>query len=161
MLLSSSGLMKCLGLALWASALKTIGASGQNVSESCFLLSWSTGNPLLPSFWSQLRTAVIIIGDSIVQFHVTSAVVSRSAQFCAWSQRPLSVTDLVLSPELRQICRCLRCSQPRMCRTLCAQAGPLEWHRLIHLVLQFGRHLVPSGTLDWFQDVFHTWDWWA
>ena len=39
-------------------ALKTTEASGQNISKSCFPLSWSTENPLLLSFWSQLRIAV-------------------------------------------------------------------------------------------------------
>ena len=30
-------------------ALKTTRASGQNVEKSCFLLSWSLENPLVPS----------------------------------------------------------------------------------------------------------------
>ena len=38
-------------------ALKMTTASGQNVGESCFPLSWSLENPLGPSFWSQLRIA--------------------------------------------------------------------------------------------------------
>ena len=42
-------------------ALKTTRLSGQNVGKSCFPLSWSLENPLVPSFWSQLRIAVFTL----------------------------------------------------------------------------------------------------
>ena len=38
-------------------------ASGQNVSESCFPLSWSFP---VPSFWSQLRIAVFILNTIMI-----------------------------------------------------------------------------------------------
>ena len=38
-------------------------ASGRNIAESCFLLSWSLENPLFPSFWSQLRTTVFYVAS--------------------------------------------------------------------------------------------------
>ena len=47
-------------------ALKKTRASGRNISESCFPLSWSTENPLVPSFWSQLRNTVFIRKYSLV-----------------------------------------------------------------------------------------------
>ena len=44
----------------WPLALKMTRASGRNVGESYFPLSWSLENPLDPSFWSQLRITVFI-----------------------------------------------------------------------------------------------------
>ena len=50
--------------------------------ESCFPLSWSLENPLVPSFWSQLRIAVfrtctverttIVIIDDASSLHVST-----------------------------------------------------------------------------------------